>query len=394
MTPLSDELCQEAVAAFKKCGNKAAAARFLNIPGTTLKSRLERAAQRGMAYGEEFIIPDGHVVKGVSALIDQDNHIVAQWVKTREDSAKSIEIIHAVVDELKKDLPRIKPSKAPEHTNQLLLNQYTITDSHFGMLAWGEETRSADYDLKIAEQLLIDWFTAAISMSPASQVGVFAQLGDLLHHDSLRSITPTNAHVLDADSRLQKIIRVVIRTVRRIISMLLAKHPQVHVIMALGNHDESSSCWLREMLASMYEDEPRLTVDVSPDPFYAYEWGRIALFYHHGHKRNIDNVDSVFAGKFREIYGNSVKAYGHIGHLHSAGVKPSNLMKVERHKTLAPPDAFGSLWLSDRDAQVITYHKEFGEVFRSILTPEMVMDAQKAKPHLVKSTKCKPKRKN
>ena len=52
-------------------------------------------------------------------------------------------------------------------------------------------------------------------------------------------------------------------------------------------------------------------------------------------------------------------------------------MKVERHRTLAPSDAYASSggWLSERDAKVITYHREFGEVFRSTLSPEMVQGA-------------------
>jgi hypothetical protein len=41
-----------------------------------------------------------------------------------------------------------------------LLNLYVLTDAHFGKLAWGEETGS-DYDLKIAEQMYLDWFSMA-----------------------------------------------------------------------------------------------------------------------------------------------------------------------------------------------------------------------------------------
>jgi hypothetical protein len=49
-------------------------------------------------------------------------------------------------------------------------------------------------------------------------------------------------------------------------------------------------------------------------------------------------------------------------------------MKVERHETLAAPDAYAANggWLSGRSAKVITYSKRFGEVGRITLTPEMV----------------------
>jgi hypothetical protein len=251
-----------------------------------------------------------------------------------------------------------------------------VTDLHFGMLAWAEENRKADWDLKIAEKLLLDWFSAAIATSPAAAMAVFAQLGDLMHHDALRSVTPGHGHVLDADSRLQKVIRVVIRVVRQIIAMLLEKYSLVHVVMASGNHDEASSIWMRELLSAMYENEPRVTVDNSADLYYAHEWGNTGLFYHHGHKRNVKNgVDAMFAGKFRDMFGRCRKCYGHVGHFHEDEAKDTPLMKIERHRTLAAPDAHANAaFLSERDAKVITYHKVFGEVGRHTLTPEMVME--------------------
>lgn len=407
--PASDETLLEAVEVLKKYPNPSAAANATGLPRETLVRRAREAARRGLlgtkpvlpgfeiaktttvlddsgrtlreyvqqkpARGENaFEMPQGHLLKGVSALVDGDGNEVLKWVKTSRDQEQQAAAMRAALDEMKAKIPRIKPTKGPQHANSDLLNQYTVTDLHFGMLAWAEETGDADYDLKIAEKMLIDWFAAAIGMSPNAEIAVLAQLGDLMHHDALESVTPTHHNVLDADSRLQKVIRVVIRVLRCVIAMLLDSHPRVHVIMASANHDPASSAWLREMLHAMYENEKRITIDNSPDIYYAYEWGKTALFYHHGHRRKISDVDTVFAGKFREIYGRCPKAYGHIGHLHNDEAKDSNLMKVERHRTLAPSDAYasGGGWLSERDAKVITYHKQFGEVSRITLSPQMV----------------------
>ncbi len=330
--------------------------------------------QQKPEHGEEFTVPEGHAIKGVSALVDANGQVIQQWVKTREDANNALEMLRITVDELKKDLPKLDPAPAPHHVQENLCNQYTLTDLHLGMMAWAEETGDADYDLKIAEALVIDWFSAAIQCAPPAHTGILAQLGDLMHHDSHDSVTPENRNILDADSRLQKIIRVVIRVVRRVIGMLLSKHTHVHVIMAAGNHDPASSAWIRELLFAMYENEPRITIDRSPSVYYAFEWGKTALFYHHGNKRKINDVDTVFAGRFREMYGRCIKSYGHIGHHHNDEAKDSNLMKVERHRTLAASDAYSATggWLSDRDAKVITYHKEYGEVARITLSPDMV----------------------
>lgn len=399
---LSKEELQERVAAYKAFGNHRDAAKALGIKKSAFGESMIRAAKLGLMgtspvlpgfviksiaskdgdawvkqthdHGEVFVVPDGHSVKGVSALVDADGRTIQQWVKTSQQAQAAVEAINVIVDELKKELPRISIMRAPDHTDDKLVNQFTVTDAHFGMLAWREETGGSDYDIGIAERLLIDWFSAAIAMSPNASTAVFAQLGDLMHHDGLESVTPAHRHVLDADSRLQKVIRVVIRVVRQVIDMLLQKHKRVHVVMASANHDPASSAWMREFLHAMYENEPRITIDNSADLFYAFEHGRTSLFYHHGHKRGVKNVDHVFVAKFREMYGRSQHSYGHVGHLHSDEVVETNLMRVERHRTLAPADAYaaGGGWLSKRDAKVITYHSKYGEVFRSTLSPEMV----------------------
>ena len=144
--------------------------------------------------------------------------------------------------------------------------------------------------------------------------------------------------------------------------------------MADANHDPVSQIWLRELFFILYENEPRITVDRSPSPYNVYEFGNVALFFTHGHKRKINNVSEVFASQFREIFGRTKYAYAHMGHLHSVDVKENNLMIVEQHRTLAAPDAYSARggWLSGRDAKTITYHKEYGEVSRVTINSDML----------------------
>lgn len=401
MTPTNLQL---AVAAYREHGTKQAAADSLGWTRSKMRRHLHRAAEKGLLGPAETLpgyridslttTPAGTYVKqrkehgehytptlpvkGKTTLVDAEGRIMMQHIMERDTAERQAEALRAMVAALKEDLPRVNITPAPQGTQANLLNQFTITDNHFGMLSWREETGS-DYDLRIAEQLLLDWFAAAIDLAPDAHTAVLAQIGDLMHHDALESVTPAHRHVLDADSRLQKVIRVVIRTIRRIIDMLLQKHHHVHVIMASGNHDPASSAWLREMLAVMYEDEPRISVDNSPSLYYAYEWGKTALMYHHGHKRGVNNVDATLAGTFRELYGRSKYAYAHVGHRHSDEGRKSGLMYVEQHETLAAPDAYaaGGGWLSGRSAKVITYSKDHGEVGRLTLRPEMVAGASK-----------------
>lgn len=401
----SDELLLEAVDALNTHGTKAAAAAALGLPRQTFCSRLNRAAERGLmgtepvlpgfaiksiaskvgdawvkqtkAPGEVFELPAGFAHKRISNLSDGQGRTVARWDIVEQDKAAQLSAMKAAVAAFKEDIPRAAAVAAPEHTIADLLCQYLITDTHLGALAWNEETGGGDYDLQIGERLIVDWFAAAIASAPPAERGVFAQLGDFLHYDSFKSITPEHGHQLDGDTRYPKMVRAAIRIVRRVIAMLLEKHARLDVIMSDANHDPSGEVWLREMFAAFLDDEPRVTVDTSPGTYSALQHGDVSLFYHHGHRRGTSNVDSVLAGKFRELYGKTRYSYAHIGHRHSDELKSTNLMKVEQHETLAAPDAYAANggWLSGRSAKVITYHKRHGEVGRIVLTPEMVLGA-------------------
>lgn len=366
---------EELIAAIEAHGNITQAATALGINRRTAQRKLARSALRGHSPKHDMthLVPEGYRVRGVSTLYDGDGKPRMQWVKSQIDPGAIQGMVDAAVAGMSEEIPREPSRSPPQGTLDELLNQYTITDFHLGMLAWGEET-GADWDLSIAEQMLVDWFGQAITMAPAARYAVFAQLGDFLHWDGLEAVTPAHKNLLDADTRFQKLVRVAIRVIRRVIGMLLDKHETVYVLMAEGNHDPASSIWLRELLSAMYEHEPRVIVELSPDPYYCIEHGDVALFYHHGHKRKVTNIDAVFAAKFRDVFGRTRFAYAHMGHLHSVDVKETPLMLIEQHRTLAAPDAYASRggWLSGRDAQVITYHKRFGEVGRVRVSSLMV----------------------
>lgn len=323
-------------------------------------------------YGINNPLPAGLKLSGVSTLTRNEAG-EPQWIKASADAEVQREMMLTAIKAMGEKIPRDTARKAPALTKADLANVYVITDYHLGMLAWGEETGD-DWDTAIAEQMLVDWFAIAIAQAPDAELGVFAQLGDFLHWDGMDAVTPASKHLLDADTRFQKLVRVAIRVVRRVIGMLLAKHQRVHVLMAEGNHDPASSIWLREWLSAVYENEPRVTVDVSPDPYYCVEHGETALFFHHGHKRKPANIDTVFVAKFREVFGRTKHAFAHMGHLHHIDVKETNLMVVEQHRTLAGSDAYASRggWMSGRDAKVITYHKKRGKVGEVVVSSQML----------------------
>jgi len=366
---------QDYIDAIKEHGTQRKAAAALGVNRRTLERRMKRMASKGYSPQHDMThtVPDGFKVKGVSSLYNKDGVLSAQWVKSSEDSERQYELMQEAVAALSEDLPRATIAPLPPLGNDQLLNVYTITDYHLGMLAWEPET-GADWDTDIAERMLVDWFSHSISQSPDANGCVLAQLGDFMHFDGLDSVTPSSGHILDADTRFTRLVRVAIRVTARVIDMLLSKYQSVYVLMAEGNHDLASSCWLRELTAARYENEPRVMVETRPDPYYCYEHGLTSLFWHHGHKHRMSGIDAVFASKFREVFGRTKHSYAHMGHLHHRDLKETNLMIVEQHRTMAAPDAYASRggWMSGRSSTVITYHREYGEVGRITVSPEML----------------------
>lgn len=371
---------KDILAAITSEGSERAAAKKLGLNKSTVNGAkqavMRKAALRGYSPEHNLVhpVPDGFKLKGSSTLYDMTTgQPKIQWVKSTIDGERQEEIFKEAINALKEEIPPEKPVLPPKHTLDNLINVFVITDYHIGSKSWREECGAA-WDLDIAEDTLVKWFGSAIAMSPNAKTGVFAQLGDFAHFDGILAVTPTSGHILDADTRFQKLIRVLIRVIRRVTSMLLAKHERVHLLMAEGNHDLASSAWMRELFASLYQEDPRITVDTRPDPYYCIEHGNTSLFFHHGHKKRIDGLETVFIAKYREIFGRTKYSYAHIGHLHHDVLKETNTMKIEQHRTLSAPDSHSSRggWLSGRDAKVITYSSEFGEVCRNTVSIDMI----------------------
>ncbi len=365
---------EQLIEALKTMTN-AQAAKHFGVWTRTIEVRRAKLARKGWSPEHDMTktVPDGFHLKGTSTLYDEDGKPKLQWVKTSIDQQRQEELMLEAVKAMAAEIQPCAALPLPAHTNAKLLNCYVITDYHMGAKAWGEET-GADWDTQIAEQLLVDWFGAAIAQSPDAAVGVFAQLGDFLHWDGIQAVTPTSGHILDADTRFQKLIRVAIGAIRRITAMLLLKHERVILLMAEGNHDLASSMWLREMFAALYAHEPRIEVITRPDPYYCIEHGQTSLFFHHGHKKKLEQLETVFVAKFREIYGRTKFSYAHTGHMHHNVMLERNTMQLEQHRTLAAPDSHASRggWISGRDAKVITYHADRGDVGRIIVSVDML----------------------
>jgi hypothetical protein len=377
LTP--DEML-DALRLVSEYGSITEAARVVGMNRETLQSRVNRA-RNAMAQGTldpdiATRVPAGHRAKGVSTLYDAEGNIKAQWVKTDRDEQEAEKAREIALQAMCADIPREPLVPPPVACLADLCTLYTWTDYHVGMLAWRKENLEADWDNGIAESMGLAAMQYLVSASPASARGIVNIQGDFLHWDGLTAITPTHGHVLDADGRFGKVVDVAIRLIRSLVRLALQKHQHVTLLICEGNHDIASSLWLRKMFGALYEDEPRITVHDSELPYYAIQHGEVLLGFHHGHLRKNEQLPSLFAAQFRELWGQCKRVYIHTGHRHHKDVKDHPGARVIQHPTLAARDAHASRggWISDREITAITYSKKAwaGDVN---WTPEMLESA-------------------
>ena len=373
--PIDAETLQQALDLHAAHGSSAAAARVLNIPVSSFKHRVNEARRAGMESQVQVIprhaaIPEGYKLKGTSTLYNGAGEMTQQWVKTDAKLEELQRMQRAALDGLMAELKPIARIASPKIVEADLLTLYTMTDCHIGMLAWDKET-GADWDLGIAENCLVGTLIRMIDAAPASEIGVLNQLGDFLHFDSMQPMTPTHHHILDADSRAQKMVSAAVRILRRVIEHMLTKHKKVHVELKEGNHDPMASIWLRVMFAHLYEKNPRVTINQSPNPYTVYEHGKVLLGFYHGHLAKLTSLGELFSAQFREPWGRCPFVYIHTGHKHHVKEEERSGCKIVQHPTLAAPDAYAARggWLSKRQATSMTYHKMDGEVARATYIP-------------------------
>jgi hypothetical protein len=391
--PLSDELAQQAASLFLKHRDKKAAADEMGVSRNTFCSRLNVAAKRGLLGpaevlpgfhiksvatkidgawvkqthepGEEFAVPDGHIVKGVSALVDADGRTVQQWVKTREGNGPIL------TDALKAALEQYAPAQLippPTYTNEDLMTVYPIADLHLGMFSWAKET-GADYDLKIAADMLRSSMSSLVARSANSKEAVVLDLGDYFHSDNSRNQTSRSGNPLDVDSRYAKVIQLGFELVIQCIELALQKHDFVEYRKTPGNHDEETSLMLAVAVAAHFRANERVRVDTGPSRFYMRQHGSCMIAATHGDMLKMGEMAGYVAANWPEAWGRTKYRYGYTGHVHNEKALAVNTLRglrAESFNTLAAKDAWhaGEGYQSPRNMVSITLHKDRGEVDR------------------------------
>lgn len=315
-------------------------------------------------------VPDGYHVKGVSNYYDSQGNLRGQWVKSSRDQEHKIEqlldALKTIADPIRGKSERVD---APDKSNEDLLCVYPMGDPHLGMYAWRAET-GADFDLDVAESSLIAAVDHLVNLAPPADRALVVNLGDFFHADTKDHRTLRSGNVLDVDTRWSKVLATGVRTMRRIIDRALEKHHEVRVISEIGNHDDHSSIMLALCLQQYYENEPRVSIDTSPETFHWYRFGQNLIGVTHGDRVKASELPAIMAADRKVDWGETSHRYWYTGHVHHDSAKEyTGGVIVETFRTLASRDAWhhSSGYRSGQDMKCDVLHREWGRVNRHVV---------------------------
>lgn len=369
---LPDEVLKHRADIFIANGkNHSKAAEALGIRRSTLSSSLKAAALKGMLgtdyvlpgfeisrvsegprgktveqkpeRGEPFEIPEGQVLKGVSAFLHHDGTMRGQWVKTKsaaQDPAAVAQIVRQAFEGFTASAIDV-PAPHDVETEDDSLTVYPLIDWHVGLLAWAEET-GENYDLAIARDVILRSMKKVILASPPSKQCIILGLGDLLHFDGYEPVTSRSHNFLDADGRWPKVLRTAVQMVIATVEMALAHHESVLVKILPGNHDDQSAVAVSLALALRYENHSRVTVDDRAGRFWWYRFGSVFLGAVHGDKAKMKDLPLVMAHDRPQDWGQSSYRRIFTGHVHHERKLEEGGVIVTSMRSPVAKDAFHS----------------------------------------------------
>jgi hypothetical protein len=262
-------------------------------------------------------------------------------------------------------VPPPLPTLVPDDVSHDLLPRYLIADVHFGMKAWKDEA-GEEYSIEIASRRLLEASAALIHAAPYTDRAIILNLGDTLHQNDSKNMTPTSGHILDVDGRFAQAAMAAVRAHVALIEAAKAKHKNIDVVVLAGNHDPDFTHMLAIALVMRYELDERVTVHFNPAKLWVWEFGRNMLTAHHGDKTKPERLAMQVADLYAPIWGRTYWRYLDSGHIHQDSSKDIGGIFWESHRAITTRDAAaaGFGYTGRSTMKCITVHRERGEVMR------------------------------
>lgn len=359
-----------AVKAVKAHGSGRAAERALGLGNDSISKPLRRFEKLAARHGHA----PGHFNDGTAPGYRMGKVTVQRgpggvervWERQHPDAEAQQERLQAFREVMLEGLPRVAPSAPPVYADADMLTVYPEGDGHAGLYAWVAETGQA-FDLAEYERIHKAATDRLVASAPPSAFALYIDLGDSLHADNNASRTKSGHH-LDTHGRHGEVVRVVMRCKRYRMARLLEKHRHVTYRENPGNHNGITAVMLSEMMALIYENEPRVTVSTSPNPYWFHGFGTNLIGTTHGDGAKGANLPLLMAvdAPAQWLASEHGSRVWFVGHVHHKDIKDHPGVTVEYCRTLAAPDIWshGAGYRSKRSMEAVTFHRTDGEVER------------------------------
>lgn len=372
---------KEYIEALKDTGSARAASEALGI-GKDVVSRSMRALRATAAihghapeHNMTHTVPDPFAVKRISTNYKADGSVGQQWVIAEPIREKTAEALREFVEELCSEVRgKYEPTPAPEIDTDDLLTVYKFGDPHFGM-ASTVQAGGDDFDVDEADRLTRGGIDRLVRVTPSSRACIVEVIGDTMHANDSKAVTPGHGHALDVDGR--GFAYASLRAARAwcyVIERALEKHAEVTVWMLEGNHDPDASQALAMAVALYFEREKRVKIDLGRAVFRYMRFGKVLLGAHHGDKVKMADLPLLMAVDRPKDWGETLFRVIDVGHIHHDVVKEVQGVRVESLRTLAAKDPYhrGKGYRALRDTRAAVYHSEYGEVERYTVSAAMI----------------------
>jgi hypothetical protein len=332
----------------------------------TIKACKMRAAAKGYDPERDLTRPvgDSQLLAGASTLYGADGQIKLQWVKSMPEREEQIkERLKEYAEALTADMSQFVPHESqPELCNDPdLLSAIFMGDAHVGQYSHAPETRQADFDTNLATRQIRDAVDYLITKAPAAETGMFVDVGDALHADSAHNATFAGT-ALDVDTRYHNTFYRLAEVMKYTVIRMLEKFPKVLVIVARGNHNDSSAIAIQVLLSFYFENEPRVTILPTQGYFHYVQFGKWLIAVHHGDKVKSNDLPGILARDLPKAWGETTHRMWALGHIHHQTTKEMAGCIIRTFGTLAPPDGWHSSkgYGSERVMEMLTFKREGG----------------------------------
>lgn len=261
-----------------------------------------------------------------------------------------------------------KPVAPPRDVMADLNSIYPVCDIHANMRAVSANTKGDEYNLDLMADDVLMAFQKVMLRTPDSEEATLILNGDTLDTDNEAGTTPKSGHILHKDQTQYAAISKVVDVTRVVISLLLGKHKRLRIRVLPGNHDPTAHIAITMALLGYLSNEERVTVEADDYDLFMMQWGRSAVFAHHG---DIPRKWSEFAlslSDYCPFWSETHHRVCFFGHGHNENKQDFGAITVEMLRPFAPSGAFAAKlkFRQRRALHSITFDRTDGIVTRAL----------------------------